>query len=56
MKCRICDDDESIDSEEHYLKCSKVMEHFNDNNEDIKRSNADDDILKLNDDDLDLDF
>ena len=42
MKCRICDDDESIDSEKHYLKCSKVIEHFDANNEDISNATYDD--------------
>ena len=41
MKCRMCEDENSIDSEEHYLKCSKILENFDDN-EDILNAKYED--------------
>ena len=34
MRCRLCDDDQEIESEEHYLKCTKILQNF-DNKEEI---------------------
>ena len=34
MKCRLCENDTEIESEEHYLKCTKILENI-DNKEDI---------------------
>ena len=51
MKCRMCEDEDSIDSEEHYLKCIKIIENIEDNEdiinakyEDIFSNNIDDQI------------
>ena len=31
MRCQICEDENSVDSEEHYLKCTKILENIDDN-------------------------
>ena len=31
MECRLCNDNTEIESEKHYLKCTKILENLEDN-------------------------